>query len=44
MQGGFRVVVRLTDAQISTIDDNEKDSVIVPVVITEESVQKPIEC
>ena len=44
MQGYLRAIARLTGPHISTIDDNEEGCVIVPVVITDESDQEPIEC
>jgi acyl-coenzyme A thioesterase PaaI-like protein len=44
MQGNLQAIARLTDTQISSISDDEKGSVIVPVSITDESAQAPIEC
>jgi acyl-coenzyme A thioesterase PaaI-like protein len=44
MQGSLQAIARLTDTQISSIDDDEKGSIIVPVTITDESEQTPIEC
>lgn len=44
MQGNLTAVASLTDEQIMTIEQDEKGSVLVPVIIKDESGQTPIEC
>ncbi|WP_448212646.1 DUF4442 domain-containing protein [Colwellia sp. MEBiC06753] len=43
MQGGLTAKASLTEAQIEQINTQEKGSFLVPVVITDESGQEPIE-
>jgi acyl-coenzyme A thioesterase PaaI-like protein len=42
--GNMRAVATLTDEQIAYIRSNEKGETLVPVVVTDESDQPPIEC
>lgn len=44
MQGSLAAVAELTDEQILTIQESEKGDLLVPVTITDESGEKPIEC
>ncbi|PHR83276.1 MAG: DUF4442 domain-containing protein [Colwellia sp.] len=44
MQGNLKAVANLTLEQIRLIEQQEKGDVIVPVIITDESGQQPIEC
>jgi len=44
MQGNLTAVATLTPEQIQQIEQQEKGDVIVPVIITDESGQQPIEC
>ncbi|WP_281560914.1 DUF4442 domain-containing protein [Thalassomonas sp. RHCl1] len=44
MQGNLLAKARLTDEQIADIQQAEKGDIIVPVTITDESGQPPIEC
>ena len=44
MQGNLLAKASLTDAQIADIEQAEKGDIIVPVSITDESGQPPIEC
>ncbi len=44
MQGNLKAVANLTSAQIKVIEQQDKGDVIVPVIITDESGQQPIEC
>jgi len=44
MQGNLQAVAKLTAAQITTIEQQDKGNVIVPVIITDDSGQQPIEC
>jgi len=44
MQGNLTAKASLSQEQIYTIEQDEKGSIIVPVVITDESGQIPIEC
>jgi len=44
MQGNLTAVAALTPEQIQQIEQQEKGDVIVPVIITDESGQQPIEC
>ena len=44
MQGDLSAVARLTDEQITLIKQDEKGTIYIPVVITDESGQAPIEC
>lgn len=44
MQGNLQAVAQLTAEQITTIEQQDKGNVIVPVTITDDSGQQPIEC
>lgn len=44
MQGDLKAVANLTTEQITMIEQQDKGNVIVPVTITDESEQQPIEC
>jgi len=44
MQGSLTAVANLTDEQILLIEREDKGSVLVPVIIEDESGQIPIEC
>ena len=44
MQGGLTAKAQLTEQQIHTITSDEKGDILVPVTITDESGQEPIEC
>lgn len=44
MQGNLLAKARLTDEQIKTIEHAEKGDIMVPVIITDESGEPPIEC
>ena len=44
MQGNLKAVANLSAEQIRLIEQKEKGDVIVPVIITDESGQQPIEC
>ncbi|WP_019029182.1 DUF4442 domain-containing protein [Colwellia piezophila] len=44
MQGGLHAVATLSDEQIAQINEQEKGSVFVSVIIKDESGQSPIEC
>ena len=44
MQGDLKATAKLTSEQITLIEQNEKGDIIVPVIITDESGQQPIEC
>ncbi|REL37035.1 DUF4442 domain-containing protein [Thalassotalea euphylliae] len=44
MQGGLTAKAQLSEAQIATINSEEKGDMLVPVTITDESGQEPIEC
>ncbi|WDE12288.1 DUF4442 domain-containing protein [Thalassomonas haliotis] len=44
MQGNLVAKARLTDEQIADIKQSEKGDIVVPVTITDESGQPPIEC
>ena len=44
MQGSLTAVATLTPEQIQQIEQQDKGDVIVPVIITDESGQQPIEC
>ena len=43
MQGGLKAVAKLSDEQINEINSSEKGNILVPVTITDESGQEPIE-
>ncbi|NMP30511.1 DUF4442 domain-containing protein [Thalassotalea sp. M1531] len=44
MQGGLQAKANLSQEQLSQITSEEKGDILVPVVITDESGQEPIEC
>jgi len=44
MQGDLKAVANLTLAQTKMIEEQDKGDIIVPVTITDESGQQPIEC
>jgi len=44
MQGDLKAIANLTLEQIQMIEEKEKGDIIVPVIITDESGQQPIEC
>jgi acyl-coenzyme A thioesterase PaaI-like protein len=44
MQGDLKAVANLTAESIALIEQQEKGDMIVPVIITDESGQQPIEC
>lgn len=44
MQGNLTAIANLTDKQISSIEQDEKGSMFVPVIIEDESDESPIEC
>ncbi|MCH2058822.1 MAG: DUF4442 domain-containing protein [Thalassotalea sp.] len=43
MQGGLKAVAKLSDEQVNEINSSEKGNILVPVTITDESGQEPIE-
>jgi len=44
MQGDLKAIANLTPEKIQMIEQQDKGDVIVPVIITDESRQEPIEC
>lgn len=44
MQGGLTAKAQLSEAQIANINTEEKGDMLVPVTITDDSGQEPIEC
>lgn len=44
MQGNLTAVAQLDEQQIQALSQEEKGSLVIPVVITDESGQEPIEC
>lgn len=44
MQGALTATATLTEQQVIDIENNEKGDMLVPVIITDESGEQPIEC
>lgn len=44
MQGNLTAVAQLNSEQITLMEQQEKGDIIVPVIITDESGQQPLEC